>query len=142
MDDISPNAMPEALPSMYAQGGETDIDGDNDSFQGDGSVKGPGTATSDSIPAKLSNGEFVFAEPAVQFFGVDKLNKMNEQGKQGYMQALGQVQQNQQNSPQQGAPPSQMPAPQMAQQSAPPPPQQGMAKGGGVSNKRAGYCGM
>lgn len=95
-------------------------------FQGDGSVKGPGGPQDDAIPAKLSNGEFVFSQPAVQFFGVDKLVKMNEQGKQGFMQALGQVQQNQAQS-QQGAPQAPQQQPPMPPQGQPPQPQ---AKGG------------
>ncbi len=135
--------MPIAQPSMYAKGGEA--------FQGDGSVKGPGTATSDSIDAKLSNGEFVFSQPAVQFFGVDKLTKMNEQGKQGFMESMAQVQQNQMNSPQgdpgqqqqaaPSAPSMAMPAPQGAAPTQMPSPSTGMSKGG-VSMKQAGYCGL
>ena len=45
-------------------------------FTGDGAVDGPGTETSDSINAKLSDGEFVFTAKAVQHLGVDKLRKM------------------------------------------------------------------
>jgi hypothetical protein len=110
-------------------------------FQGDGSVKGPGTGQSDSIPAKLSNGEFVMSQPAVQFFGVDKLVKMNEQGKQGYMQAIGQVQQNQQQQGQpQGAPPMAAPQAQPQQQPQMPPPT--AAAKGGMMQKRTGFMGM
>jgi hypothetical protein len=45
-------------------------------FTGDGAVEGAGTETSDSINAKLSDGEFVFTAKAVQHLGVDKLRKM------------------------------------------------------------------
>ena len=49
---------------------------DSDIFDTEGSVEGPGTGTSDSIPAKLSDGEFVFTAKATQQLGVDKLRKM------------------------------------------------------------------
>jgi hypothetical protein len=42
-----------------------------------GHVRGPGTATSDSIPARLSNGEFVLRAAAVRHYGVDLLERMN-----------------------------------------------------------------
>ncbi|WNM69946.1 tape measure protein [Rhodococcus phage GuyFagieri] len=45
-----------------------------------GYVQGPGTATSDSIPAYLSNGEFVMKASAVKRLGVDRLNAMNNGG--------------------------------------------------------------
>jgi len=45
-------------------------------FDEEGSVEGPGTGTSDSIPANLSDGEFVFTAKAVSHLGVDKLRKM------------------------------------------------------------------
>ena len=45
-------------------------------FTDDGEVEGPGTGTSDSIPALLSDGEFVFTAKAVKHLGVDKLRKM------------------------------------------------------------------
>jgi hypothetical protein len=44
-------------------------------FTDDGEVEGPGTGTSDSIPALLSDGEFVFTAKAVKNIGVDKLRK-------------------------------------------------------------------
>lgn len=44
-----------------------------------GYVTGPGTATSDSILARLSNGEFVIRAAAVKNYGVDFLNAINEQ---------------------------------------------------------------
>ena len=45
-------------------------------FTEDGEVEGPGTGTSDSIPALLSDGEFVFTAKSVKQIGVDKLRKM------------------------------------------------------------------
>lgn len=46
-------------------------------FAGGGRVRGPGTSTSDSIWARLSNGEFVMNARAVQRFGVGALEAMN-----------------------------------------------------------------
>jgi uncharacterized coiled-coil DUF342 family protein len=48
-------------------------------FAQGGFVAGPGTATSDSIPAMLSNGEFVVKASAVGAYGVDFLNAINQQ---------------------------------------------------------------
>src|SRR6476646_8955351 len=45
-----------------------------------GYITGPGTGTSDSISARLSNGEYVIKADSVAKIGVDKLNHMNEQG--------------------------------------------------------------
>lgn len=42
-------------------------------FEDAGKVEGPGTETSDSIPAKLSDGEFVFTAKAVKHLGADVL---------------------------------------------------------------------
>lgn len=42
-----------------------------------GLIFGPGTATSDSIPARLSNGEYVLSAAAVRRIGVDELNTLN-----------------------------------------------------------------
>jgi hypothetical protein len=42
-----------------------------------GYIVGPGTGTSDSIPAMLSNGEYVIRAAAVKALGVDKLNMLN-----------------------------------------------------------------
>jgi hypothetical protein len=46
-------------------------------FAGGGFIRGPGTGTSDSIHAKLSNGEFVMRKKAVDAIGVNNLYKMN-----------------------------------------------------------------
>lgn len=47
-------------------------------FAEGGLVNGPGTGTSDSIIARVSNGEFVMREKAVRAIGVDNLNAMNK----------------------------------------------------------------
>ena len=45
-------------------------------FSGDGPVEGPGTGVSDDIPARLSDGEFVFTAKAVEEIGEDALMSM------------------------------------------------------------------
>ena len=53
-------------------------------FAGEGAVKGLGTGTSDSIPARLSDGEFVFTKKAVDHIGVDALQKMMDDAERAY----------------------------------------------------------
>ena len=45
-------------------------------FAGSGPVEGPGSGVSDSIPARLSDGEFVFTAKAVEEIGEDALMSM------------------------------------------------------------------
>jgi len=45
-------------------------------FAGNGPVEGPGTGVSDDIPARLSDGEFVFTAKAVEEIGEDSLMSM------------------------------------------------------------------
>ena len=45
-------------------------------FTGSGTVEGPGTGRSDSIPARLSDGEFVFTAKATEEIGEDALMSM------------------------------------------------------------------
>jgi len=45
-------------------------------FAGAGPVEGPGSGVSDSIPARLSDGEFVFTAKAVEEIGADNLMAM------------------------------------------------------------------
>ena len=47
-------------------------------FAGSGPVEGPGSAVSDSIPARLSDGEFVFTAKAANQIGVERLQSMME----------------------------------------------------------------
>ena len=53
-------------------------------FTGEGEVDGPGTGTSDSVPAMLSDGEFVFTAKATKQLGVDKLRKMMKSAEAEY----------------------------------------------------------
>ena len=46
-----------------------------------GYVSGKGTSTSDSIPAMLSNGEYVLNASSVEAIGVDNLNRINAAGR-------------------------------------------------------------
>ena len=57
-------------------------------FTGEGEVDGPGTGTSDSIPAMLSDGEFVFTAKSVKQIGVDKLRKQMKQAEEEYDRAM------------------------------------------------------
>ena len=45
-------------------------------FAGSGPVEGPGSGVSDSIPARLSDGEFVFTAKAVEEIGADELMRI------------------------------------------------------------------
>ena len=45
-------------------------------FAGSGPVEGPGSGVSDSIPARLSDGEFVFTAKATEEIGADELMRM------------------------------------------------------------------
>lgn len=49
-------------------------------FAQGGRVEGPGTATSDSIPAFLSDGEYVIRASAAQQIGYDSLDELNQTG--------------------------------------------------------------
>ena len=48
------------------------------SFATGGHVQGPGTGTSDSIPAWLSNNEFVMTSRTVDHYGVGFMNALNQ----------------------------------------------------------------
>ncbi len=58
-------------------------------FTGEGEIEGPGTGTSDSIPAMLSDGEFVFTAKAVKQLGVDKLRNMMGKAEMDYDKDMG-----------------------------------------------------
>lgn len=70
---------------MFGTGGSGLSDAD-ESFMGvkkatGGYISGPGTSTSDSIPAMLSNGEYVLNASSVDAIGVDNLNRINAAGR-------------------------------------------------------------
>ena len=53
-------------------------------FSGAGEVEGPGTGLSDSIPARLSDGEFVITKKATDQIGADNLQTMMDEAEQAY----------------------------------------------------------
>jgi len=53
-------------------------------FSGSGPVEGPGTGVSDSIPARLSEGEFVFTDKATEQIGADELQNMMDEAERAY----------------------------------------------------------
>jgi hypothetical protein len=59
-------------------------------FAGSGPVNGPGSGVSDSIPARLSDGEFVFTAKATEEIGVENLETLMKEaeakaeGRQGF----------------------------------------------------------
>ncbi len=68
------------MGGVYADGGEV-IDGEATRVPDDGgAVMGPGSKTSDSIPAKVSDGEYVLNADAVELVGVPELEAINQAG--------------------------------------------------------------
>ncbi|MFD7609723.1 phage tail tape measure protein [Streptomyces sp. NPDC059828] len=61
----------ELTPGKYARGGAIRT------WPGGGPIYGPGTGTSDSIPALVSNGEYVIKADAVRKYGVAMFNRLN-----------------------------------------------------------------
>ena len=53
-------------------------------FSGEGEVEGLGTGVSDSIPARLSDGEFVFTKKATDQMGADQLQTMMDEAEKAF----------------------------------------------------------
>jgi len=53
-------------------------------FTGEGEVKGPGTGVSDSIPARLSDGEFVMTKKATDQIGADELQTIMDEAERAF----------------------------------------------------------
>ena len=53
-------------------------------FSGAGEVQGPGDGLSDSIPARLSDGEFVFTRKATDQLGADNLQTMMDDAERAF----------------------------------------------------------
>lgn len=53
-------------------------------FSGSGEVEGPGSGVSDSIPARLSDGEFVITRKATDQIGADNLQRMMDDAERAY----------------------------------------------------------
>ena len=58
--------------------------GTSSEFSGAGEVTGPGTGVSDSIPARLSDGEFVMTKKASDAIGADNLQTMMDDAERAY----------------------------------------------------------
>ena len=83
------NIIPKMLMGTPTEEEEKEEDKPNiingvEEFTGEGEVEGPGTGTSDSVPAMLSDGEFVITAKAVKQIGVDKLRKMMKKAEDDY----------------------------------------------------------
>ncbi|PZF63341.1 phage tail tape measure protein [Curtobacterium sp. MCBD17_013] len=82
------NGLAAAIQHAASVGASTPIvahaSSGNVAFASGGYVSGPGTGTSDSIDAKLSNGEFVFKAAAVDRLGLGFLNGLNSGKPRGY----------------------------------------------------------
>ena len=63
----------DTKPVKRAMGGTVN------NYDNGGNVRGPGTATSDSIPAMLSNGEYVIKADSVKKYGVNHFDALNAQ---------------------------------------------------------------
>jgi len=53
-------------------------------FTGEGEVEGPGTGVSDSIPARLSDGEFVMTKKATDQIGADQLQTIMDEAERAF----------------------------------------------------------
>ena len=60
-------------------------------FSGAGKVEGPGTGVSDSVPARLSDGEFVITKKATDQIGADNLQRMMDDAERAYDGGLQQL---------------------------------------------------
>ncbi len=68
---------PIVVPVVLGSPSGLDVGGDAPGFASGGHIRGPGSGTSDSILARLSNGEFVMTAAAVKRYGVDFMNMIN-----------------------------------------------------------------
>ncbi len=67
-------------PVNGIEAGSVDVPG----FASGGHIRGPGTSRSDSILARLSDGEYVLRADAVKKYGIDFLNQINAGRLQGF----------------------------------------------------------
>ena len=58
-------------------------------FSGAGAVKGLGTGVSDSIPARLSDGEFVITAKATEYIGAQNLQRIMDEAERAYDERSG-----------------------------------------------------
>ena len=76
LGDLTVKPGPAPNPQNPRGGGHDRADGAQIKAEG-GYVSGPGTGTSDSIPARLSNGEYVVRANAVQHYGAGMMDAIN-----------------------------------------------------------------
>lgn len=72
------------LVEGYADGGEVCSHCGRKNYEDGGEVEGPGTGTSDSVEARLSDGEFVFTAKAVEQIGADNLMAIMKEAEKQY----------------------------------------------------------
>lgn len=72
------------LVEGYADGGEVCSHCGRSNYEDGGEVEGPGTGTSDSVEARLSDGEFVFTAKAVKEIGADNLMAVMKEAENRY----------------------------------------------------------
>lgn len=72
------------LVEGYADGGEVCSHCGRKNYEDGGEVEGPGTGTSDSVEARLSDGEFVFTAKAVEQIGADNLMAVMKEAEKQY----------------------------------------------------------
>ena len=72
------------LVEGYADGGEVCSHCGRKNYEDGGEVEGPGTGTSDSVKARLSDGEFVFTAKAVEQIGADNLMDIMKEAEKQY----------------------------------------------------------
>lgn len=77
LGDLIREAARAALSLVGLGGGGPVGNAGGPGFDGGGQVRGPGTSASDSIPARLSNGEFVMRARAVRRHGVGFMQRLN-----------------------------------------------------------------
>ena len=68
----------------YADGGEVCSHCGRKNYEDGGEVEGPGTGTSDSVKARLSDGEFVFTAKAVEQIGANNLMAVMKEAEKQY----------------------------------------------------------
>lgn len=71
------NKIPQGLKDLFSGGGGGEGGSSIGGFASGGHVRGPGTSTSDSIIARLSNNEYVQRAAAVRKYGVGFMNSIN-----------------------------------------------------------------
>jgi hypothetical protein len=83
---IGSGAYSDSAPALAGE--VTNAYGNNPAFAAGGHVQGPGTGTSDSILAKLSDGEYVNTAKTVDSLGISLFDKLEEKAKRSSPEEL------------------------------------------------------